>query len=119
MLCSGIGGQGLVTANAQKAQTLGKEQLAALGDSLTIYARAHADVQKVVVKRCERRGGRVSLRTNATLSYLALSETDLDELRGKVSEWVLGTKPGNGQVSGKSGSLKGRVLIYSEDKELG
>ncbi len=119
MLCCGTGGQGLVTANAQKAQTLGKEQLAALGDSLTIYARAHANVQKVVVKRCERRGGRVTLRTNATLSYLALSEADLDELRGKVSEWVLGTKPENGQVSGKSGSLKGRVLIYSEDKELG
>ena len=103
LVLTGMVGQGGEPVYGQK---LSKERLRALGDSLTEYAHARADVMKVTVKSCQQRGKAIDIRTNCTLSCLSLSEEDLKELRGKVSEWVRGDR-------------QGRVSIYSDNRELG
>jgi len=99
-------GGGIGALCAQNVRRMSGERLSLLGDSLTVYARERADVMPVRVKSCHERGLRIEVRTNATLSYLSLSRDELQQLRGKVSEWVRGDK-------------RGLVSIYSDDRELG
>ena len=106
LLLMSIGGNAFAPVCAQNVQRLSKERLHQLGDSLTEYAHARADVMKVSVKSCQLRGNKVDVRTNATLSYLSLNEDDLRALREQVSWWVRGDR-------------KGKVSLYSDDKELG
>lgn len=86
--------------------SLFSQRLERLSDSLTCYAQRIAKVDKVDVKACRERGKDITLTTNPTLSYLSLSEEQVQDLRRQVSFWVRGDE-------------MGRVSIYTDGKEIG
>ena len=77
-----------------------------LADTLTHFATNQAYVGKVSVNRISVRKQQVFVYTNATLSHLSLSPTQVRDLRLLVSQLVLGNN-------------QGKVTIYSDGKELG
>ena len=77
-----------------------------LSDSLTQIVRKHAFVGKVTINRIRVQNQKVFLHTNATLSHISFTPSEVQQIRRKVSELVLG-KP------------TGEVTIYTNDMELG
>lgn len=78
-----------------------------LADSLNQYTRfSTLWAPAVRVKQLRINGNTITVRTNTTLSGVAFTPAQLQEIRKNVSLWVLGHK-------------KGKVSIYSGDYELG
>lgn len=76
-----------------------------LGDSLTCYAKQKASVGKVKVSDIQVNKQHIDVYTNGTLACISLSPEEVNELKQQVSQWVIG-------------SPKGKVAIYSADREL-
>lgn len=78
----------------------------ALADSLSVYANNKAEVGKVSVKSIRTKGRTARIYTCKTLSWLSLSQSELKDLRRKVSVLVFGDTGGD-------------IQIYSDGYELG
>lgn len=77
-----------------------------LADTLTQIAQSHAYVGKVTVSRIRVRNSHIHIYTNATLSHISLTASEVRDIRSLVSQLVLGNN-------------QGKVTIYSENMELG
>ncbi len=78
----------------------------ALGDTLSKIAKSHAYVGDVKVNRVRVRNSHVHVYTNATLSHISFTPSEVRDIRLLVSKMVLGNN-------------QGKVTIYSGDLELG
>lgn len=67
----------------------------AISDSLTAYAQRRARMARVTINKIQQRGNNVQLYTNKSLSYMPISQRDVDSLHSMVSQMVLGNKNGN------------------------
>lgn len=77
-----------------------------LADTLTQIAQSHAYVGKVTVSRIRVRNSHIHVYTNATLSHISFTASEVRNIRSLVSQLVLGNN-------------QGKVTIYSENMELG
>ena len=77
-----------------------------LADTLTQIAQSHAYVGKVTVSRIRVRNSHIHVYTNATLSHISFTASEVRNIRSLVSQLVLGNN-------------QGKVTIYSENLELG
>lgn len=77
-----------------------------LADTLTQIAQSHAYVGKVTVSRIRVRNSHIHVYTNATLSHISFTASEVRDIRSLVSQLVLGNN-------------QGKVTIYSENMELG
>ena len=77
-----------------------------LADTLTQIAQSHAYVGKVTVSRIRVRNSHIHVYTNATLSHISFTASEVRDIRSLVSQLVLGNN-------------QGKVTIYSESMELG
>ena len=78
----------------------------ALSDSLTQVVKSHAYVGNVKVNRIRVRNSHIHVYTNATLSHISFTPSEVRDLRLLISQLVLGNN-------------QGKVTIYSGDLELG
>ena len=77
-----------------------------LADTLTQIAQSHAYVGKVTVSRIRVRNSHIHVYTNATLSHISFTASEVRDIRSLVSQLILGNN-------------QGKVTIYSENMELG
>ena len=77
-----------------------------LADTLTQIAQSHAYVGKVTVNRVRVKNTQVFVYTNASLSHISLTPSQVRDIRLLISQMVLGNN-------------QGKVTIYSGDMELG
>ena len=77
-----------------------------LADTLTQIARSHAYVGNVTVNRVRVKNTQIFVYTNASLSHISLTPSQVRDIRLLISQLVLGNN-------------QGKVTIYSGDMELG
>ena len=77
-----------------------------LADTLTLIARSHAYVGNVTVNRVRVKNTQIFVYTNASLSHISLTPSQIRDIRLLISQLVLGNN-------------QGKVTIYSGDMELG
>ena len=77
-----------------------------MADTLTQIAQSHAYVGKVTVNRGRVKNTQVFVYTNASLSHISLTPSQVRDIRLLISQLVLGNN-------------QGKVTIYSGDMELG
>ena len=76
-----------------------------LADTLTSIIRQQAYVGQVNISRIRVKNQQVFVHTNATLSHVSLTPSDIQQIRKKISQLVLGHP-------------RGEVTIYSNELEL-
>ena len=85
------------------AYAINKQELA---DTLTHIAQSHAYVGKVTIDRVRVKNTQVFVYTNASLSHISLTPSQVQDIRLLISQMVLGNN-------------QGKVTIYSGNMELG
>lgn len=78
----------------------------ALGDTLTKIVKQHAYVGNVTVNRVRVKNTQIFVYTNATLSHISFTPSQVRDIRLLISQLVLGNN-------------QGKVTLYSGDLELG